>query len=63
MRATATGWTASLAHRVSCPACDAVIALAEDARAGDALEHCGRRYRLSWAYGAFAAEPDEDADV
>lgn len=61
MRATATGWTASLAYRVSCPACDAVIPVPEDARAGAYLEHCGRRYRLTWAYGAFAAELDEGA--
>lgn len=62
MRATATGWTASLAHRVSCPACEAVIPLPEDARAGDFLEHCGRQYRVTLAYGAFAAEPDEDTN-
>jgi hypothetical protein len=58
VKATATGWTASLAHRVSCPACETVIPLPDDARAGDTLEHCGRRYRLTWEYGAFAAEPE-----
>jgi hypothetical protein len=47
---------ASLAHRVSCPACDQVITLAEGARAGDVIECCGRRYRLTFEYGAFAAE-------
>ena len=49
-------WVASLAHRVSCPACDQVITLAEGARAGDGIECCGRRYRLTFEYGAFAAE-------
>jgi hypothetical protein len=34
VRATATGWTASLAHRVSCPACETVIPLPEDVWAG-----------------------------
>jgi hypothetical protein len=61
VRATDTGWAASLAHRVSCPVCDAVLPLPEGARAGEALEHCERRHRLTWAYGAFAAEPDEDS--
>ena len=58
VRATAAGWAASLAHRVSCPACEAVILLPEDAQAGDVLEHCGQRYRLTWEYGAVAAEPE-----
>jgi hypothetical protein len=63
VRASGTGWTASLAHRVSCPACEAVIPLPESARAGDLHEHCGRRYRLTWAHGAFAAEPDEGPET
>jgi hypothetical protein len=49
-------WVASLAHRVSCPACDQMIVLAEGARAGDAIECCGQRYRLTFEYGIFAAE-------
>jgi len=51
-------WAASLAHRVSCPDCDEVITLPQDARAGDTVSCCGRTYRLSFAYGAFAAEKD-----
>jgi uncharacterized paraquat-inducible protein A len=49
-------WLATLAHRVSCPHCDEVVTLPEKARAGDMIECCGRRYRLSFEYGAFAAE-------
>jgi len=49
-------WVATLAHRVSCPACDELVTLAEDARAGDMIQCCGRRYRLTFEYGAFAAE-------
>lgn len=49
-------WVATLAHRVSCPACDRLLTLPEDARAGDVIECCGRRYRLTFEYGAFAAE-------
>jgi hypothetical protein len=51
-------WSATLAHRVSCPECGEPITLPEGARAGDAITCCGRRYRLSLAFGAFAAEPD-----
>lgn len=54
-------WAASLAHRVSCPDCDEVITLPEDATAGDTVSCCGRTYRLSFAYGAFAAEKDAGA--
>ncbi len=50
------GWSATLAHSVSCPSCDDVITLPEDARAGDTVSCCGRTYRLTFEYGAFAAE-------
>ena len=46
----------SLAHRVSCPDCDQPVTLPEDAEAGDLIECSGRRYRLTFEYGAFAAE-------
>ncbi len=49
-------WAATLAHHVSCPACNDVLTLPEDAKAGDDVECCGRRYRLTFEYGAFAAE-------
>lgn len=49
-------WSATLAHRVSCPDCEQVITLPEDAKPGDSVSCCGRRYRLSYEYGAFAAE-------
>jgi DNA-directed RNA polymerase subunit RPC12/RpoP len=49
-------WFATLAHRVSCPRCDRVVSLPEDARPGDTIECCGWRYRLTYEYGAFAAE-------
>ncbi|MGH6689985.1 MAG: hypothetical protein ACREF4_04805 [Gammaproteobacteria bacterium] len=49
-------WSATIAHTVSCPNCDRTIVLSEDARAGDFVECCGHRYRLTFEYGAFAAE-------
>jgi mercuric ion transport protein len=58
VRAEASRWTATIAHRASCPDCNTVITLLEDARAGDTIECAGRRYRLTFEYGAFAAEPD-----
>jgi ssDNA-binding Zn-finger/Zn-ribbon topoisomerase 1 len=50
-------WSATLAYRVSCPDCDEVMTLSEDAKGGDVIECCGRRYRLTFEYGAYAAEP------
>ncbi len=57
MRAEDGTGTATIAHRVSCPDCDRVITLPEETRPGDAIECRGRRYRLTFEYGAFAAEP------
>ncbi len=56
VREDGDGWVATLAHQVSCPACDELVTLPEDAKAGDMIECCGRRYRLTFEYGAFAAE-------
>jgi len=49
-------WSATLAYRVSCPDCGAVATLPEDAKPGDTVSCCGRTYRLSFEYEAFAAE-------
>ena len=50
-------WSATLAYRVSCPDCDAMLTLPEDVKAGDLIECCGQKYRLTFEYGAYAAEP------
>ena len=60
MRAEAGRWVATLAYRVSCPGCGTQITLAEGARAGDTLECCGRRFRLTFEYGAFAVAELEE---
>lgn len=44
--------------KVSCAYCDAEIDLPETARAGDTIEHCGRRQRLTYEFGSFAAESE-----
>ena len=49
-------WSATLAHRVSCPACDDVVTLPHDVKPGDMVRCCGRTYRLTFEYGAYAAE-------
>ena len=49
-------WAATLASRVSCPRCDDVLTLPDDVKAGDTIDCCGRGYRLTFEYGAFAAE-------
>ncbi|MGH2731571.1 MAG: hypothetical protein ACRDJG_01245 [Actinomycetota bacterium] len=48
---------AALADRVSCPVCDELVTLPEDAKPGDLVECCGKPHRLTFEYGAFAAEP------
>jgi hypothetical protein len=49
-------WSATLAYRVSCPDCERTITLPEEVKAGDVIECCGQRYRLTFEYGAYAAE-------
>ena len=56
VRNEAGTWSAAIAHRVSCPSCDEMLTLPEDARPGDLANCCGRDYRLTFEYGAFAAE-------
>ena len=56
MRAAGDRWVATLAYRVSCPECGQEITLPEAARAGDVIECCGKRFRLTFEYGAFAPE-------
>jgi hypothetical protein len=56
VREGAGRWSATLAHRVSCPVCDEVITLPDDVKPGDTIRCCGRPYRLTFEYGAFAAE-------
>ena len=49
-------WSATLAYRVSCPDCNELMTLPEDTRAGDTAACCGRTYRLTFEFGAFAAK-------
>ncbi len=49
-------WSATLAYRVSCPHCERAVTLAEEGKAGDEIYCCGRRYLLTFEYGAYAAE-------
>jgi DNA-directed RNA polymerase subunit RPC12/RpoP len=56
MHKDAGRWSATLAHRVSCPSCDEIVTLADDVKAGHTIQCCGRTYRLTFEYGAFAAE-------
>ena len=56
LRKAGSDWIATLAHRVSCPACDDLLTLPEGVEPGDLIDCCGQRYRLTFEYGAFAAE-------
>lgn len=49
-------WSATVVYRVSCPGCEEVMTLPDSVKAGDTLQCCGRTYRLTFEYGAFAAE-------
>ena len=49
-------WSATLAHRVSCPACEEVMTLPDDVKPGGTIRCCGQTYRLTFEYGALAAE-------
>ncbi|HKW95598.1 MAG TPA: hypothetical protein VJX92_27165 [Methylomirabilota bacterium] len=49
-------WTATIAYQVSCPDCQQTIVLPDSAKAGDRVACCGREYRLTFEYGAFALE-------
>lgn len=53
-------WVATLAYRVSCPTCEQAVTLPAGVKPGDLIECCGRRYRLTCEYGAFAAEELEE---
>jgi hypothetical protein len=56
VREHAGRWSATLAHRVSCPACDEIITLPDGVKPGGTVRCCGQTYRLTFEYGAFAAE-------
>jgi hypothetical protein len=56
VRENAGHWVAILAYQVSCPNCEKRLTLPEDAKPGDFVECCGRSYRLTFEYRAFAAE-------
>ena len=56
VREEAAGWSATLAYRVSCPACDEILTLPDDVKPGHTVRWCGQTYRLTFEYGAFAAE-------
>jgi DNA-directed RNA polymerase subunit RPC12/RpoP len=56
VREHAGRWSATLAYCVSCPACDEVITLPDGVKPSDTVRCCGQTYRLTFEYGAFAAE-------
>ncbi len=56
VREDAGRWSVTLAYRASCPDCNQVVTLPEDAKPGDTILCCGQTYRLTFEFGAFAAE-------
>jgi rRNA maturation protein Nop10 len=47
----------SRVYTVSCPVCGEDLEVPADAKPGDILTACGRPWRLTFAYGAYALEP------
>jgi hypothetical protein len=43
-------------HRVSCPLCNQMLEVPEHAKAGDTMTCCGRMFRLTYEFGAYALE-------
>ena len=43
-------------HWVSCPLCGQRLEVPEHARAGDMMTCCGRTFRLTYEFGAYALE-------
>ena len=51
------GYRSTEKSPTSCPGCDEVMMpLPDGVKPGDTIQCCGRTYRLTFAYGAFAAE-------
>lgn len=46
-----------------CAACQRDVEVPEEARPGDALTCCGRIYRLTYEFGAWALEEPADHEV
>ncbi len=51
-------WAMEAISTASCPVCDEVLELDTDVQAGDMVKHCGKVFRLSFEYGAWALESD-----
>lgn len=50
------GLTLRQVHRVSCPSCSRVLEVPKHAKAGDTMTCCGRMFRLTYEFGAYALE-------
>ena len=43
-------------HSVSCPLCSQILEVPEHSKAGDTMACCGRTFRLTYEFGAYALE-------
>lgn len=60
-RITRSGGSYKLApvHLVSCPVCEARIEVPDNSAPGGRLRCCGREFKLTFEYGAWALQPLE----
>jgi hypothetical protein len=43
--------------QASCPQCETVVRLPEPVRAGATVQHCGKAFIVTYAYGTYALTP------
>ena len=48
---------AIIMKKASCPTCNQLIVLPDDAKPGDNIRCCGKDYLLTYEFDAFALEP------
>jgi hypothetical protein len=48
--------------KASCPSCDRIIEVPENASAGDTIECCGKQFTFTYEFGTYAlkSEPADD---
>ena len=47
--------------QASCPQCETLFRLPETVRPGDVVRHCHRIFVVSYAYGTYALEPQDQS--
>ena len=54
-------WAMEAIPTASCPVCGEVLELDADVQPGNMVKHCGKVFRMSFEYGAWALESEADS--